>query len=262
MNKNTIIAALISIVITVVMLGCGRDNTGGPYRLITNTFTASPTITQTPTITMTPALFIYYSGGGMVKTEYLITLIWTPINATGFGVALRYNDAQGKPISDAGVDVDGNTLTEQDDSGNYLTYTLSHAYNPGDIINMTIITGIGSTFASAVMPERAVFSWPDSGDTLDSSVDNTIHWTYPGAQPDEVSFTVLKAVFDPPEIYLDVVLPGSTAQYTIPAGTLPAGQEDIYLLISGVDNSSYSGVEPWSNSFTVRNGQAVSIKTE
>jgi hypothetical protein len=261
MNKNVVISVAAVIVIFFAIADCGRNN-DHVYRIITNTPTQTCTITQTPTITMTPAIFVYYSGGGMVEAEYPVTLIWTPINATGFGIALRYNDSNGRPLSGASVDVNGNTLTEDGNTGNYLYYDLNRNYSPGDTVQLNIVTGIGSASASAVIPQRAAFTWPDSGDTLDPGIDNTIHWYYTGAQPDEVSISAARAVINPPQIFLDVVLPGSVTQYTIPAGTLPAGQDEIFLLISGVENASCSGVEPWSNSFTVRNGKARIIKTQ
>jgi len=245
----------------LAVFSCGKENPAGSGRVITATYTSTPSITMTPTITMTPALYVEFAAGGMVDAEVQELLLWIPVSATGFGVRLKYNDVNGKPYTGAAINVDGNTLTDSDSKGEYLYYILSRTYLPGDTVNFNIITGIGSVSAVLTMPDSAVVTLPSRGASLNQNSDNSICWYYPGNQPSEVSVAVAGNI-NGAQAYVDVVLPGSARNFIIPAGTLPENSDELYLIVGGINYTSLSGVEPWSNSFNVRNGNALIISTQ
>ncbi|HRU39732.1 MAG TPA: hypothetical protein P5511_07640, partial [Candidatus Goldiibacteriota bacterium] len=206
-------------------------------------------------------LYVEFAGGGMVDAEIQELLLWIPVSATGFGVRLKYNDANGRPFTGAAIDVDGNTLTDSDSRGEYLYYTLNKTYSPGDTVNFNIATGLGNISAALVMPDSAIATAPARGAVLNPDTDNSVCWYYPGNQPSEVSVAVAGNI-NGAQAYVDVVLPGSARNFTIPAGTLPEHADELYLIVGGINYTTMSGVEPWSNSFNVRNGTAVIISTQ
>lgn len=198
----------------------------------------------------------------MVVVDYRVTIFWMTIEGTGFGVQLRQNNEHGLPILNAAVDFEGNTLTDVDGIGNYRFMELSHLYSPGDTVNMTINTGIGSTSSSLIMPDAATVTFPARGATLNPDVDNLVCWYYPAAQPPEINIGVASSLTDTAGVYLDQNLPGSTRYFIIPAGTLPAGRTNLMLGVGGITYTTLNNVEPGSNSFSVRNAGGVLINTQ
>lgn len=259
MAKNIVLLAVIIAAVSY-LAGCGRMDDG--LRLISVTASVSPTLTVTPTITPTQSLFAAFASCGMGITEVKILLVWTPMEGTVFAARLRQNNEGGAPILGAAIDVNGNTLTDNDGKGDYIFYSLNKLYSPGDSITMNIFAGLGSTSATVLMPDAASITFPASHTTIDPGVDNTVFWSYPAGQPAEVNIGAGRLDGNNAELLLDVVLPGTETHYTIPANTLPAGLSDIYLGVGGISRAALTGVEAGSNSFSARNGNTIIINTQ